>query len=236
MKRLDVVLLYNEPALADDDPDRASEAGVLDSVEAVSTALKSRGHHVSRLAGRRIARAMLSRRYPQIDQGDVVFNLFEGFGRRRPWRGRNRGAARAHRLAAHRLAGRVPGAGARQGPHQVAAGRSGLADARLRRDRGRWSAESRCTRSAAGQRRGDRQAGRTRTPAWASGGKASSPIVRRLCGRSKRCASRYGAVLVEQFVVGREFNAAIVALPEPRAVAAGGNRVLRRWRRRAGRS
>ena len=46
MPPLDVLILYNEPALSPDDPDWAQEAGVLESVNAVSGALAAVGHAV----------------------------------------------------------------------------------------------------------------------------------------------------------------------------------------------
>ena len=91
MKRLEVLVLYNEPALSADDPDWAAEAGVLDSVEAVSAALLARGHRVRTLALAGTAVDVLES-LPRADQRDVVFNLFEGLGGRRPRRSRNRGA------------------------------------------------------------------------------------------------------------------------------------------------
>ena len=41
------------------------------------------------------------------------------------------------------------------------------------------------------------------------------PLVRRI----EHVRGRYGATLVEQFIVGREFNAAVIALDEPRCLA-----------------
>ena len=57
---------------------------------------------------------------------------------------------------------------------------------------------------------------RTKMPAWASGRTASSAIRPALDEQIAQVRARYGAVLVERFIAGREFNAAVVALPEPR--------------------
>src|ERR1700682_16034 len=78
MKSLDVLLLFNEPLLPADDPDWASEAGVLESVEAVSAALTARGHRVQTLGVGSSLPELLAR-LSHIS-ADVIFNLFEGFG------------------------------------------------------------------------------------------------------------------------------------------------------------
>ena len=73
-----IAILYNEPTLAADHPDYASEAGVLESVEAFDKALGNAGHEVRRVgAGRSVTEFVerLTNARP-----DVVVNFCEGFG------------------------------------------------------------------------------------------------------------------------------------------------------------
>ncbi len=76
---MEVLILYNEPALAADDPDWAAELGVLDSVESVSTALLAHGHVVRKL-GLASDTSNLLDALSGLGRADVVFNLFEGLG------------------------------------------------------------------------------------------------------------------------------------------------------------
>jgi D-alanine-D-alanine ligase len=214
MKRLDVLLVYNEPVLADDDPDRASEAGVLESVEAVSAALESRGHHVRTcpLAG---AAADVLELLPRADQGDVAFNLFEGLG------GVGRGEAEiagALELAGWPLTGSPAAC--------LALVRDKARTKWLMRGAGlptpdfEWIAADGPIDGAALDRLLARGAVIVK-PAHedASLGIGPESIVSERSGlvrQIEQVRGRYGAVLVEQFIAGREFNAAIVAVPDPR--------------------
>jgi D-alanine-D-alanine ligase len=77
MGRLErVLVLYNEPVLPPDHPDYASEAEVLDNVEAVHSALAEAGYEVARLGARHDPAGVLEglRRHAP----DAVVNLFEG--------------------------------------------------------------------------------------------------------------------------------------------------------------
>ncbi len=74
---LDVLLVHNTPALPTDHPDYASEAGVLESVEAVEAALQTAGHRVRTLGLSDVADFLA--KLPRLGHADVVFNLFEGF-------------------------------------------------------------------------------------------------------------------------------------------------------------
>src|SRR5690606_10309154 len=76
---LKVILLYNEPTLADDDRDAASEEGVLESVEAVATTLERLGHQAISIGLPGEPREAISV-VSKLEAADVVFNLFEGFG------------------------------------------------------------------------------------------------------------------------------------------------------------
>jgi D-alanine-D-alanine ligase len=75
-----VAILFNEPVLPDIHPDYASEAGVLESVEAFATALGTAGYAVKRLGiGQSLPR--LVERLTN-DRPDVVVNFCEGFSGR----------------------------------------------------------------------------------------------------------------------------------------------------------
>jgi len=74
-----VLILYNEPTLPRDHPDAASEAGVLESVEAVTTSLAAHIHRCFALGlGPTVDEAIAS--ILDLEPFDVVVNLFEGFG------------------------------------------------------------------------------------------------------------------------------------------------------------
>src|SRR6266851_2463201 len=71
-----VLVLYNQPVLAVDHPDAASEHEILETTEVVCGHLRGAGHDVSRLGVERDPEVMLrGLRHPRPD---VVFNLFEG--------------------------------------------------------------------------------------------------------------------------------------------------------------
>ncbi len=73
-----VLILYNEALLSADDPDAASERGVLASVEAVREGLAAGGHAVERLAlGRSIDPLLEAAR--SAARPEVVVNFCEGF-------------------------------------------------------------------------------------------------------------------------------------------------------------
>ena len=74
---LRVAILFNAPTLPADHVDYDSEAGVLESVQAISSELRSTDHHVIELAAGNSVRALVS----QLEQArpDVVVNLCESF-------------------------------------------------------------------------------------------------------------------------------------------------------------
>ncbi len=210
---LEVLLLYNEPVLPADDPDWAAEVGVLDSVATVSEALASQGHRVAKL-GVGPAVDELFDTLSQISQPDVVFNLFEGLG------GVGRGEAE--------IAGLVELLG-------FALTGSPAACLALVRDKARtkWLLagaglptpqfvlvqesqaidEHKLRKLVAGGPVIVKPAHED-----ASLGVGPESIVTdwgALARRIEFVRGRYGPVLVERFIVGREFNAAVVALPEP---------------------
>jgi D-alanine-D-alanine ligase len=211
MKPLDVLLLFNEPSLARDDADWASEAGVLDSVEAVSEALAARGHSVQRCGISSVEQFI--ERLATLPAVDVVFNLFEGFG------GVGRGEAEvtglvellgypvtgspAQCLSLVRDKARtkwlLAGAGVATPPFRLIGSHDPL----------------NCDALAALLAEGPVIV----KPAHEDGslGIDSDSVVTQLPAlvrQIEHVRDRYGAVLVERFIVGREFNAAILALPD----------------------
>jgi D-alanine-D-alanine ligase len=213
MKSLEVLLLYNQPMLPTDDPDWASEAGVLESVEAVTAALLARGHRVRHLAvGSSPAELLES--LAHLAPPDVVFNLFEGLS------GVGRGESEIAglvELLGHPLTG---------SPAECLA---------LVRDKARtkWLLAGAGLPTPAFELIGEGDpidsaklaALLTEGPLIvkpahedASLGIGPESIVTDLPAAVRQIEvvrRRYGPVLVEQFIVGREFNAAFVALPEP---------------------
>lgn len=213
MKPLEVLIVYNEPALAVDHPDYASEAGVLDSVERVSATLAARGHRVRPWGIGQSLRDFAVELAGQ-NGSDVAFNLFEGFG------GVGRGEAEVAgmvELAGYPITGSPPeclalvrdkartkwllaGAGIRTAAFELFAADEPIDDMRLERLMV--------------------QAPLIVKPAHedASLGIGPQSVVDNHADLLEQVASvrqRYGAVLVEQFIAGREFNAAVLALPTP---------------------
>jgi D-alanine-D-alanine ligase len=77
IRPLHVVLLYNAPVLKPEHPDFASEAGVLESVAAIGAQLRGSGHQVSELSAGDSVAALIEQLH-QL-QPDVVVNLCESF-------------------------------------------------------------------------------------------------------------------------------------------------------------
>ncbi len=212
MTSLDVLVLYNEPALAPDDPDYASEAGVLESVAAVDEALTAFGHRTRHLAVRSLGELLENLKHCLAP--DVVFNLFEGF------EGVGRGEAVVAglvELLGYPLTGSpakcldlvrdkaqtkwlLSGAGWPTAPFELIGRREPLPEQRLRALLAVGPAIVKPAHEDASLGIGPQSVVSDYTALV-----AQVDIVR----------SRYGAVLVEQFIAGREFNAAIVGLPEP---------------------
>jgi D-alanine-D-alanine ligase len=210
-----VLIAYNEPVLPRESSDWASEAGVLASVEAVERALAARGHDAQRLGIRSLA--LLLDYFKGNQRPDVVFNLFEGFG------GVGRGEAEVaglFELAGFPLTGSpatslslvrdkprtkwlLAGAGVPTAPFE-------LIPAGAKFDHDRLTALL------------DQGAAIVK-PAHEDGSLGIGPdsIVEtfdRLVAQIERVRSRYGSVLVERFIAGREFNAAIVDFGQPEAL------------------
>lgn len=209
---MDVLLLYNEPTLPPDDPDWASEAGVLESVDAVDAALTARGHRTQRLglAGSIEEILDLLIRLPPVD---VVFNLFEGL------EGVGRGEAEVAglvELLGFPLTGSpaeclglvrhkprtkwlLAGAGLPTAPFEMVAAAGPLQQERLEALLAGGAVIVKPAHEDASLGIGPQSI----VSAWPA-----------LVEQIDAIRRRYGAVLVERFIVGREFNAAVIALPE----------------------
>jgi D-alanine-D-alanine ligase len=72
-----IAILYNEPALPADHPDYASEAGVLESVDAFAKALEQPSYQVTRLGLGSSLTETINRL--SVERPDIVVNLCEGF-------------------------------------------------------------------------------------------------------------------------------------------------------------
>lgn len=209
---MNVAILYNEPSLPADHPDYAQEAGVLEAVEAVEAALAAAGHPTTRLPiGDQplvIGDAL------QRIRADVIVNLCEGLG--------GVGGGESQVTGLLELTG-IPFTGSG----------SECLSLVLHKARTKWlmhgaglpTAPFRYVSSA------DLIAAETFEPLFKAGPVIVKPAhedaslgigpesvvrdARGLLGQIENVRSRYGEVIVEQFLSGREFNVGIVALPEP---------------------
>ena len=212
---MNVTILYNEPSLSKNHPDYLSEAGVLEAVEAVEAALNKGGYCSSRLGVDNDPAAII--RALQSIEADVVVNLFEGLG--------GVGAGEGQVTGILELLG-IPFTG------------SGSKCLALVREKAltKWLLLGAGLRSAAFHLlAADEPASPARfepllavgqvivKPAHEDGSLGIGPesIVsdfESLVRQIRRVQERYGEVLVEQYVAGREFNVGILALPEPEAL------------------
>ncbi len=209
---LDVLVLYNEPALSPDDPDYASEAGVLESVAAVNEALAEREHRARHLPVRSLPGLLEDLK--SCPKPDAVFNLFEGFA------GVGRGEAVVAgliELLGYPITGSggkcldlvrdkartkwlLGGAGWPTPPFELILPGERLPERKLRALLSLGPAIVKPAHEDASLGIG---------PHSVVGDYSD------LVAQIDSVRSRYGATLVEQFIAGREFNAAILALPEP---------------------
>jgi D-alanine-D-alanine ligase len=206
-------VLYNEPQLPESDPDWASEAGILETVDAVAAALATQGHGVRRVAVGSSAAEIVD----ALAIGpatDVVVNLCEGLG--------GTGAGEANVAGLVELCG-LPLTGS---PSECLS---------LVRDKARtkWLLQGAGLPTApffylaAGERlpREGLVALLAAGPCLvkpakedASLGISQQSVVTDLKALGRQVAviqARYGDVLIERYLPGREFNAGIVALGEP---------------------
>jgi len=209
---LDVLLLYNEPTLGGDHADRASEEGVLVSLAAIDEAARAAGHRVTRLGLDRSPEPFW-RAVSGSTRPDVVVNLFEGFA------GVGRGEAQ---VAAIAEVFEVPLTGS--GSECLALVRDKVRTKLLLAGAGLPTPEFLAI--AADDPLPLEQLGRLIEqgplivkPACedASLGLSPASVVTVPAALEAQCdvvRKRYGAVLVERFIEGREFNVGIIALPD----------------------
>lgn len=211
---MNVAIVFNEPLLPPDHTDYAQEAGVLEAVEAVEAALAKARHRAGRLAIREpldLAGALRSCR------ADVIVNLFEGLA----------GLAVGEWQATGLLElSRIPFTGSPSDCLSLVCNKARakwlLAGAGLPTAAFQWV-------PAEGPAAVDRFESLLKLgpvivkPARedASLGIGPESVVTELAALDRQITSvrsRYGDVLVEQFIAGREFNVGIVGLPDPVAL------------------
>jgi D-alanine-D-alanine ligase len=212
---LHVLILYNEPTLPREHPDAASEAGVLESVEAVTTALATHVRRCSTLGLSCPEEALAS--LAELPRYDVIVNLFEGFG------STGRGAAEV--VAFLELTG------------QTFTG-SPAACLHLARDKARtkWllagvglpTPEFVLVEPQGPVDRGELAALLEHGPAIvkpahedARPGTGESSVVENfdeLTSALRLVHQQFGTALVERFIAGRVFDVAILAQPEPQVL------------------
>lgn len=208
-----VSILYNEPSLPPDHPDYAQEAGVLEAVEAVEGALAAAGHLAQRspvgVQPLAIADALRQNR------ADVIVNLCEGLG--------GVGGGESQVTGLLELTG-IPFTGSG----------SECLSLVLHKARTKWLLRGAGLPTAgfhylpAGRPVAEDEV----VPLLSSGpvivkpahedaslGIGPDSVARdadALMLQVNRVRSRYGDVMVEQFLPGREFNVGVLALPAPR--------------------
>jgi D-alanine-D-alanine ligase len=212
---MNVSILYNEPVLPPDHPDWASEAGVLEAVEAVEAALTKQGHRHRRLPVGALPTSIVAA--IENAASDVIVNLCEGL--------EGTGAGESQVTGLLELCGvRFTGCGseclsllrdkARTKWLLLGAGLPTAAFQRLAPGEERPRAALEAMLAA-----GPAIVKPAREDASLSIGLAS--VVTEMAALDRQVDEverRYGDVLVEQFIEGREFNVGVLALPEPRAL------------------
>lgn len=206
-----VLIVYNAPLLPDDHPDYASEAGVIESVESFAAALAR--HDVARLPlGTDFEPLLHAAR--GSERPDVIVNFCEGFG--------GSAAAETYFAGLLELVG-IPYTGS--GPETLALVRekartkwlllgAGLPTPRFRlRRAGEALALDELARELQGGPLFVKPAGED-----ASLGITGDNVITGLGQLQRKVADledRYGDVLIEEYIDGREFNISVLALPEP---------------------
>lgn len=214
---MNVLLLYNEPLLPPHHADYASEAGVLESVEAFAAVLTPCGHNVRRVAVRDSIATLVA----DLSHGrpDVVVNFCEGFA------GQSGGEVYVAGLL--ELLG-VPYTGCTpeclalvhdkprakllfQGTG-IPTPRFWVIGEALQHDGWLTELHEQLQRGPLFVKPAAEDA------SLGIGHDSVVTDAEALQTKVAELQSRYGAVLVEQYVPGREFNVGIVALPEPQVL------------------
>jgi D-alanine-D-alanine ligase len=209
------VLVYNAPALRPEHPDFASEAGVLDSVAALGNEMRSIGHRITELAAGSPVSALVG----ELEElrPDVVVNLCEGFA--------GCSAGEPHVAALLELL-HVPYTGSP--PECLALARDKPRTKRLLAGAGVMTPEF--VELPRGQplpepmlRQWQKEGPLMVKPAYedASLGIGPESVTVDWEALERQVAmvhERYGVVLIERFIAGREFNVGIVELPDLRVL------------------
>ena len=208
---MDVTILFNEPTLPREHPDYVQEAGVLESVAAFRDALESAGHRVRELPLADSIAPLLTLR---TDRPDVIVNLCEGLMGQTagmatvaglleligiPFTG-NPGAPLAREHDKARCKWLLRGAGLPTAPFVRLGRGEALPAARL--ESTGWPRALFVKPAAEDARLGISE--RSVVEDW--------PALHR---QVAEIAGRYGDVLIERYIDGREFNIAVIALPRP---------------------
>ncbi len=209
---VNVTILFNEPTLPPDHPEYEQEACVLHSVAAFEAALREIGHSSRRLGLRHSVRPLIDSVEARPDE--VIVNFCEGFA------GQPRGESY--------IAGLLELLGARytgSTPECLALQRHKLRSKWLLRGAGLPTSEAIAV--ARGETIPDEplRDWLARGPLFvkpvaedASLGIGMESVVTdwpSLQTQATTIADRFGEVLIEPYIDGREFNIAVIALPEP---------------------
>ncbi|HZZ72115.1 MAG TPA: hypothetical protein VFE24_07660 [Pirellulales bacterium] len=207
---MNLTILYNEPTLSPDHADYASEAGVLESVAALSAALAATGHEVRALG----VRGPAERLWPTLlsIRADVIINLVEGLSgdsRHEP-----------HVAGCLELLG-IPYTGSP--PDSLALVHDKVRTKRLLLGAGLptapfWRLEAAGSWPSLELEEAIQAGPLFVKPAAedASLGIDAASVVHELDALRRKAHElheRFGPVLIEQYLPGREFNVSVVALP-----------------------
>lgn len=208
-----VAVVYNLPTLDPAHPDYASEAGVFASLDAIAGALAGHGHAVERVGiGRDYTPLVELAARPT--RPEVIVNLCESFA--------GSSAAEAHFAALLELTG-ISYTG--NTPETLALGRDKARTKWQLRGAGAPTAEFLLVRRGEPAPRERLERALSRGPQFvkpasedASLGISGENVVTQLApalAKIEELRNRYGDVLVEEYIDGREFNVGVVALPDP---------------------
>ena len=212
---MEIAILFNEPTLPPEHPDFVQEAGVLESVAAFEESLKPAVHRVFRIgiadSVEPVVKSIAARR------PDVIVNLCEGFG--------GHTAGEAHLAGFLELLG-VSYTGST--PECLALVRDKARTKWLLSGAGLPTAPFVCVQPGERLPKQPLSAWLNKGPLFvkpaaedASLGIGPESVVSdwpALERQVETVAARYGAVLVEPYIDGREFNIGVIEIPEPQCL------------------